>query len=44
MYRTDNTIKYTSPNFNGPTFGGTYSLGGVAGNFTQNQIVSFGGG
>jgi predicted porin len=43
-YRTNNTIKYTSANYNGLTFGGTYSLGGVAGNVTQNQIWSLGAG
>jgi predicted porin len=43
-YRTNNTIKYTSANYAGLTFGGTYSLGGVAGNFTSNQIWSLGAG
>jgi predicted porin len=43
-YRTNNTIKYTSANYNGLTFGGTYSLGGQAGNFTGNQIWSLGAG
>lgn len=43
-YRTNNTIKYTSANYAGLTFGGTYSLGGVAGNVTSNQIWSLGAG
>ncbi|WP_144138450.1 porin [Paraburkholderia sp. BCC1884] len=43
-YRTNNTVKYTSANYNGLTFGGTYSLGGIAGNVTQNQIWSLGAG
>lgn len=38
--RTNNGIKYTSPNFRGLTFSAFYSLGGVAGNFTNNQIYS----
>jgi predicted porin len=43
-YRTNNTVKYTSANYNGLTFGGTYSFGGQAGNFTGNQIWSLGAG
>ncbi|MFL9998594.1 porin [Paraburkholderia sediminicola] len=43
-YRTNNTVKYTSANYNGLTFGGTYSFGGIAGNFTENQIWSLGAG
>jgi predicted porin len=43
-YRTNNTVKFTSTNYNGLTFGGTYSLGGQAGNFTGNQIWSLGAG
>ncbi|MBN3803472.1 porin [Paraburkholderia sp. Ac-20336] len=39
--RTNNSIKYNSPDFHGLTFSAFYSLGGVAGNFTQNQIYSF---
>jgi predicted porin len=34
----NNAIKFTSVSFGGFTFEGTYSLGGVAGNFNQNQI------
>jgi len=41
-YRTNNTVKYTSANYNGLTFGGTYSFGGQAGNFSANQIWSLG--
>ncbi|MCP3711954.1 porin [Paraburkholderia sp. CNPSo 3274] len=43
-YRTNNTIKFTSANYAGLTFGGTYSFGGQAGNFTGNQIWSLGAG
>jgi len=40
--RTNNAIKYTSAAYNGITFGGLYSLGGVAGQFNRNQIFSGG--
>lgn len=40
--RINNAIKYASPNFGGLTFGGAFSLGGVAGDFNRNQIWSFG--
>lgn len=40
--RANNAIKYVSPRYHGLQVGVTYSLGGVAGNFTQNQIYSFG--
>lgn len=43
-YRTNSTVKYASANYNGLTFGGTYSFGGVAGNVTSNQIWSLGAG
>ncbi|CAM2152551.1 porin [Paraburkholderia tropica] len=43
-YRTNNTIKFTSANYAGLTFGGTYSFGGTAGDFTHNQIWSLGAG
>ncbi|KAE8761764.1 MULTISPECIES: porin [Paraburkholderia] len=43
-FRTNNTVKYTSANYGGLTFGGTYSFGGQAGNFSQNQIWSLGAG
>ena len=40
--RVNNGIKYTSANYSGITFGGLYSLGGVAGQFNRNQIWSGG--
>ncbi|MDN7182164.1 porin [Caballeronia sp. SEWSISQ10-4 2] len=40
--RTNNSIKYASTNYSGITFGGLYSLGGVAGQFNRNQIFSGG--
>lgn len=40
--RVNNSIKYTSVNYAGLTFGGLYSLGGVAGSFSENQIYSLG--
>ncbi|CAE6773711.1 porin [Paraburkholderia haematera] len=43
-YRTNNTVKYTSADYNGLKFGGTYSFGGIAGNVTSNQIWSLGAG
>ncbi|WP_233864745.1 porin [Paraburkholderia adhaesiva] len=42
-FRTNNAIKFTSVNYSGLQFGGMYSLGGQAGNFTQNQTWSLGG-
>ena len=41
-YHSNSSIKYASPSINGFKFGGTYSLGGTAGNFTNNQIWSLG--
>lgn len=41
-YRTNNSIKYESPNYSGLHFGGVYSLGGVAGDVTRNQTYSVG--
>ncbi|WP_425469441.1 hypothetical protein [Paraburkholderia azotifigens] len=35
-------IKFASTNYARLTSGGTYSLGGVAGNVTSNQICSLG--
>jgi predicted porin len=43
-YRTNNTVKFASPNYHGVTFGGTYSFGGQAGAFSENQIWSLGAG
>ena len=40
--RVNNSIKYASNNYSGFTFGGLYSLGGVAGQFNRNQIFSAG--
>jgi len=41
-YRTNNAVKYTSANYAGLTFTGTYSFGGQAGDFSRNQIWSLG--
>lgn len=40
--RVNNSIKFASANYSGLTFGGLYSLGGVAGNYNRNQIWSGG--
>ncbi|WP_415913618.1 porin [Paraburkholderia sp. J63] len=40
--RVNNAVKYTSPTSRGLTFGGFYSFGGAAGDFTRNQLYSFG--
>jgi predicted porin len=37
--RVQNSIKYVSPSFAGLTFGGMYSLGGVAGDNTRNEVI-----
>ncbi|CAE6786741.1 Outer membrane porin protein [Paraburkholderia domus] len=42
--RVNNAVKYTSRSLGGFTFGGMYSLGGIAGDTTRNQIWSFGAG
>lgn len=42
--RTNNAVKYTSPNYAGFTFSGVYSLGGQPGEFNRNQIWSVGAG
>jgi len=42
--RINNSIKYTSTDYNGLTFGGLYSLGGVPGHNAQNQVWSLGAG
>jgi predicted porin len=39
-YRVNNAVKYKSPSFGGFSFGGTYSFGGIAGDFSRNQIYS----
>ncbi|SAK45905.1 outer membrane porin OpcP [Caballeronia hypogeia] len=43
-YRTNNAIKFKSISYGGFSFGGMYSLGGVAGDATRNQIWSLGAG
>lgn len=40
--RLNNTIEYISNNYSGFKFGGLYSLGGVAGSVSQNQLWSVG--
>ncbi|HEY4296678.1 MAG TPA: porin [Paraburkholderia sp.] len=40
--RINNAIKFTTAKFGGLSAGVMYSLGGVAGNFTQNQIWGLG--
>lgn len=42
LYRANNAIKFTSVKYGGLTFGGLYSLGGVAGDPTRNQVWSVG--
>ncbi|KWI47276.1 porin [Burkholderia pseudomultivorans] len=37
IYRANNTIEYTSPRLSGFTFGGSYSLGGVAGSMNAGS-------
>jgi predicted porin len=43
-YRSNNTVKYVSPNFNGLTFGGTVTIGGVAGEISQSSGFTLGTG
>ncbi|MGI4814522.1 MAG: porin [Janthinobacterium lividum] len=43
-FRANNTIKYASPNISGLVFGATLTLGGVAGQVSQNSGYSFGAG
>ncbi|MFX1676453.1 porin [Paraburkholderia sp. A2WS-5] len=43
-FRSNNAMKFRSADYAGFSFGGTYSLGGVAGDVTRNQIWSFGAG
>ncbi|MGY2486116.1 porin [Cupriavidus sp. CP313] len=42
--RVNNAIKFRSQNYGGLSFGGVYSLGGVAGSPARNQIWSLGAG
>ncbi|RSD12454.1 porin [Pandoraea apista] len=43
-FRTNNSVKYTSVNYNGLTFGGMFSFGGQAGQFATNRAFSVGTG
>lgn len=43
-HRVDNTLKYTSVNYNGFQFGGTVSPGGIAGSSGKNLVWSLGAG
>jgi predicted porin len=43
-YRVNNAVKFTSANYGGLTFGGLYSLGGIAGQTSRNQLWSLGAG
>jgi predicted porin len=40
--RTNNAIRYMSPEFHGLSFGGLYSVGGIPGNTTANSGYSLG--
>ncbi|NML34105.1 porin [Paraburkholderia antibiotica] len=40
LYRANNSLVYTSPNFAGLTVSGSYSLGGNAGSFAAGQVWS----
>jgi predicted porin len=40
-FNFNNAVKYSSPDWNGLSFGGTYSLGGVAGDFAQRRGYAF---
>ncbi|WP_408585550.1 porin [Paraburkholderia bannensis] len=43
-YRSNNSVKYTSPTWSGFRVSGLYSFGGVAGEFSRNSIWSLGAG
>ncbi|CAB3761614.1 porin [Burkholderia sp. MSh2] len=43
-YRVNNAVKFTSQTYNGFSFGGLYSFGGQAGQFSKNQVWSLGAG
>ncbi|MFJ1214182.1 porin [Burkholderia pyrrocinia] len=43
-YRVNNAVKFTSQSYGGFTFGGLYSFGGQAGQFSKNQVWSLGAG
>ncbi|TDY15800.1 putative porin [Paraburkholderia sp. BL6665CI2N2] len=42
-FRTNNSVKYTSPTWNGLTFGTIYGFSNQAGGFKQNRSFSVGG-
>lgn len=42
--RTNNAVKFKSIDYDGLSFGGLYSFGGVAGSISRNQIYSLGTG
>ncbi|OXC71755.1 porin [Caballeronia sordidicola] len=42
-FRVDNSVKYTSPNWGGLTFGTLYGMSNQAGGFKQNRAYSIGG-
>lgn len=42
--RTNNAIKYRSPDYRGFSVGGVYSLGGTPGSLARNQVYSVGAG
>lgn len=42
--RANNAVRYMSPSYDGFSFGGEYSVGGVAGNTTANSGYSLGAG
>lgn len=41
-FRVNNSVKYTSPNFSGVTFGGLYGFGETAGDSANNRTYSLG--
>ncbi|MGR8031846.1 porin, partial [Burkholderia pseudomallei] len=43
-YRVNHAVKFTSANYGGFTFGGLYSIGGVAGDCIRNETWSLGAG
>ncbi|MBN3770227.1 MULTISPECIES: porin [Burkholderia] len=43
-YRVNNAVKFTSNTYGGFSFGGVYSFGGQAGQFSKNQVWSLGAG
>ncbi|BBQ02493.1 porin (plasmid) [Burkholderia sp. SFA1] len=42
-FRVDNSIKFTSANLGGVSFGSLYAMGGVAGQFGARSMISLGG-